>query len=227
MTKRRPSLKRVITVLYLEGLQCEYLFNLNLSFYYREKHFCAWFCWLLFLFLFPTHSAVKMILLKWMRGLSSAGTQPRELWYLRSYQLAPCHWHNTQRSFRYPRWHFSLFVWICIQPRPLSLTCFTVHLNYPLPARVISFPICSNVCKCESLWVEGMAGLFLVWCSWLSYKLPSMRSVCWWIWRWNSLLWICLFWLEKKAIFFVNCNISFRQRFWTSFYALFRCFLSY
>ena len=38
----------------------------------------------------------------------------------------------------------------------------TVHSNSPSLALVISFPIYTNVCPPESMWVERTAGLFLV-----------------------------------------------------------------
>lgn len=50
--------------------------------------------------------------------------------------------------------HFSIFAF-CIG---LWLSYATVHLNSPLLAHVISFPICANVCERESLWVERTAG---------------------------------------------------------------------
>lgn len=50
--------------------------------------------------------------------------------------------------------HFSIFAF-CIG---LWLSYGTVHLNSPLVAHVISFPICANVCERESLWVERTAG---------------------------------------------------------------------
>lgn len=89
--------------------------------------------------------------------------------------------------------HFSIFAFEI----GLWLSRATVHLNFPLLSHVISFPICANVGKRGSSWVERMAGLFLVWWAWLSYKAAVYEVLLCWIQQDIHLL--RLGWVEKTT----------------------------
>lgn len=77
---------------------------------------------------------------------------------------------NTATPSGSPGWHSSSFVSICIRHWPVFLLCrCPFEVTLPI-ARVIRFSICANVCKRESFWVEGMAGLFLAVRACFGYK---------------------------------------------------------
>lgn len=133
-------------------------------------HILCFFCLFFLMVVLRAHCAVKLILLKWMRGLwlhrySATGVVfvCTCISWLHVAAAASSDPSDTLGgiSALLPGFAFIPSLWGC-----LSLICFfTAHLIHPWPGHIISFPICSNVCKRESLWVKGMAGLFLVGCS--------------------------------------------------------------